>query len=354
MKKVFIAIAILAVAGLFYYGYRIFSDGDLGAKPDLAGGNGRIEATEISIAAKVAGRVELISAREGDFVTKGQLLAKMQTNVLEATLEVARAQREVAQTKLVNAEAQVSNSLSALEAAKANAAQKESLFDGAKKTFNRASALLRSDVTSKQKYEDAETGYLSAEAALNNARASVKQAEAALASAQAGVNSAKANIALADATISVVNANIDDSYLTAPLDGRIQYRIAEPGEVIGAGGRVLNLIDLTDVYMTFFLPETAAGKISLGDDVRILLDALPEFPIPAKVSYVADVAQFTPKTVETKIERQKLMFRIKARIDPELLKAHTDMIKTGIPGVAWVKINRDAPWPAKLELKPLK
>ncbi|MQU09718.1 HlyD family efflux transporter periplasmic adaptor subunit, partial [Pseudomonas helleri] len=78
-----------------------------------------------------------------------------------------------------------------------------------------------------------------------------------------------------------------------------QLRVAQPGEVLGAGGRVLNLVDLSDVYMTFFLPETVAGKVALGSEVRILLDAAPHLVIPAKVSFVSSVAQFTPKTVET-------------------------------------------------------
>lgn len=84
--------------------------------------------------------------------------------------------------------------------------------------------------------------------------------------------------------------------------------------MLAAGGRVLNLVDLGDVYMTFFLPTDQAGRLSIGSEVRLVLDAAPQYIIPAKVSYVADVAQFTPKTVETAEERQKLTFRIKAQI----------------------------------------
>ena len=162
---------------------------------------------------------------------------------------------------------------------------------------------------------------------------------------------AEANIQSAKAQISRVQADIDDSLLVSPLEGRIQYRIAEPGEVLNAGGRVLNLVDLTDVYMTFFLPEGTAGKVKIGAEARIVLDAIPDTPIPATISFVSSVAQFTPKTVETKIERQKLMFRVKAKIAPELLKKYIDYVKTGLPGEAWVKINPDAKWPEFLQLK---
>ncbi len=136
--------------------------------------------------------------------------------------------------------------------------------------------------------------------------------------------------------------------MKAPRAGRIQYRVAQPGEIVGSGGRILNMIDLTDVYMTFFLPAAQAGRIAIGSEVRIILDAAPHVSIPAQISYVADVAQFTPKTVETASEREKLMFRVKAQIPPDILQKHITQVKTGLPGVAWVKLSTDAQWPAHL------
>ncbi len=103
--------------------------------------------------------------------------------------------------------------------------------------------------------------------------------------------------------------------------------------------------------MVFFLPETIAGKVALGSEVRIVLDAAPNYVIPAKVSFVSSTAQFTPKTVETASERQKLMFRVKANIDRELLKKHLKQVKTGLPGMAWLKLNPPAEWPKKLTLR---
>jgi len=111
-------------------------------------------------------------------------------------------------------------------------------------------------------------------------------------------------------------------------------------------------VDLSDVYMTFFLPTASAGKVALGAEVRLVLDALPQIVIPARVSYVADVAQFTPKTVETASEREKLMFRIKAQLPPELLKKHIEHVKTGLPGMAYVRLDPNAQWPARLKLSP--
>ena len=112
-----------------------------------------------------------------------------------------------------------------------------------------------------------------------------------------------------------------------------------------------SLADLTDVYMTFFLPETVAGRVALGSEVRIVLDAAPNFVIPASVSFVASTAQFTPKTVETASERQKLMFRVRAQISQELLREHLNQVKTGLPGVAWVKLDAKAEWPQNLSVR---
>ncbi len=128
----------------------------------------------------------------------------------------------------------------------------------------------------------------------------------------------------------------------------MQYRVVQPGEVLAAGGRVLNLVDLGDVYMTFFLPTAQVGRIPIGSEVRLVLDAAPQIVIPAKATFVADVAQFTPKTVETEEERQKLMFRVKAHISPALLKKYIHQVKTGLPGMAYVKLDSNKEWPANL------
>jgi HlyD family secretion protein len=168
------------------------------------------------------------------------------------------------------------------------------------------------------------------------------------------VVAAQAQVAAVEATIERIQADLADSVLKAPRDARVQYRVAQPGEVLPAGGRVLNLVDLSDVYMTFFLPTAAAGRVALEAEVRLVLDALPQHVMPARATYVADVAQFTPKTVETDEERLKLMFRIKARIEPELLKKHIRQVKTGLPGVAYVRLDPSRDWPERLTvtLKP--
>ena len=346
-KIILIVLAVVVIVGaLVYRWHRKALEEEYS---QFASGNGRLEATEISISAKLAGRIDEIMVDEGDFVKENQPLVQMQLNVLNAQLAQAEAQKNQAQTSEASAIAQITVRESEVTAANAVASQKKSIMEGAQKRYGRTQALHKKEVVSDQKFDDDEAEYLSAKAAYESAQAEIKQAEAAVAVAKADALGAKAAVMAADADIARIKADIEDSLLVSPRKGRIQYRIAQKGEVLSAGGRVLNLVDLTDIYMTFYLPERSAGKVKIGAEVRIVLDAIPEYPIPAAVSYVASTAQFTPKTVETQIERQKLMFRIKARIAPELLEQYIEYVKTGLPGVAWVKLDPNTEWPDNLK-----
>ena len=314
-------------------------------------GNGRIEATEVDVAAKLGGRVQSILVKEGDFVTAGQPLAHMQIDTLQASHDEARARHQQAVAAVANAEAQVAVRESDRQAALALVAQRQSELDAAQRRLARSQTLVREGASSDQEVDDDRARERSLEAAVVASRAQAEAAQAAITAARTQVASARAAVTAAQATVARIKADIDDSALVAPRSGRVQYRIAQPGEVIGGGGKVLNLVDLSDVYMIFFLPEPVAGRLALGSEVRIVLDAAPQLVIPAKVSFVASTAQFTPKTVETASERQKMMFRVKAQIAPELLQKHVQLVKTGLPGMAWLKLDAAAPWPAHLAVK---
>ena len=316
-------------------------------------GNGRIEATDIDVASKFAGRVDAILVSEGQFVKAGQPLARMQIDSLQAQRDEAVARQRQAEQAVSGAQAQVALRESDREAVVALVAQRESELDAAQRRLIRSEALAKDGMATGQGLDDDRARVRSARAALAAAKAQVNAAQAAIASSRTQVDSAKANVAAAAATTARIDSDLTDSVLKAPRDGRVQYLVTQAGEVLGGGGKVLNLVDLSDVYMTFFLPETVAGRIALGSEVRIVLDAAPQYVIPAKVSFVASTAQFTPKTVETASERQKLMFRVKAQIDRELLLKHLQQVKTGLPGVAWIKIDPSAVWPDKLALKAL-
>jgi HlyD family secretion protein len=339
-----LALALIALLAWLRFGVR---DEPL----PLISGNGRIEAVEIDIAARLAGRIREILVREGDFVTTGQVVVRMDTDVLKAQLHEAEAELRQAESTVATAVSQVHLREAERTAAQAVLAQRKAELDVARKRWTRSSLLASEGAIPQQEADDDFARVQGAEAAVSAALAQVAAAEAAIATARSQVVGAQSRVEAARAGIERLQADIADSELRAPRHGRIQYLVAQSGEVVGAGGRVLNMVDLREVYMTFFLPTAAVGRIALGSEVRLVLDAAPEYVIPAHVSFVADVAQFTPKTVETAAEREKLMFRVHARIPPDLLEKYVLQIKTGLPGVAYVRLHPTDPWPEQLQVR---
>jgi HlyD family secretion protein len=285
--------------------------------------NGRIEATKIYITTKFQGRIDSILVKEGDTFNAGKVLARMDTRNLEAQLR--------------QAEAQIHRAKESKAVATATVAQREAELIFFASDAERQKNLADRGTTSKTEYEHAFARWKAGEAALEAAKAQVVEAEAAI------------HAATADAER--LRVDISDSILVAPRRGRVQYRMSEVGEVLPSGGRVLDVIDLTDVYMLFYLPEAEAGKVTIGAEARLIFDALPDAVIPATVYYVAAEAQFTPKAVETRTERQKLAFQVRARLDPALLSKYEPYVKTGLPGVIYVRTDPKAEWPERLKVK---
>jgi len=348
MGRRWLAVALVAaMIGGGYYAWQRLGDDDLAA--GFAKGNGRMEAVEIDISTKAAGRIREILVNEGDFVTAGQVLARMDTRQLEAQRRQAEAQLRRTSIGIGTARSLVGQRQAERRAALAVTAQREAERSVTLKRLARTEELARSDFASRQILDNDRAAAEGATAALAAAQAQLAAVDAAISAAEAQVVDAEAAVDAARAVIESISAEIADSTLVSLRDGRVQYRVAQPGEVLSPGGRILNLVDLGDVHMTFFLPTAQAGRVAIGSDVRIVLDAAPQYVIPATVSFVADVAQFTPKTVETEEERLKLMFRVKARVSPELLQKHIKQVKTGLPGMAYVRLAPDAEWPASLQ-----
>ncbi|MFL1405053.1 HlyD family secretion protein [Marinobacter sp. M1N3S26] len=313
-----LSLVIIILAAIFW---RVMTD-DAALSEHIASGNGRIEATEVDIATRLAGRLKSFSVAEGDLIEAGHPVAEMDTDELEARLAAAEAALNQAGESKRYAEAVVHQRESELRLARAELARFESL--------------MKKGHVSREQFDQAQTSAETAAAALQAARVQV-------ASADAGIEAARASIR-------EIQTTIDDSHLGSPIGGRVLYRLAEPGEVLASGGKIATVVDVTDVYMTIFLPTSQAGKVRVGSEARIVLDALPDYVLPARVSFVAAEAQFTPKSVETRSEREKLMFRLRIRIDAELLQAYRDRVKTGVPGVAYVLLDESQDWPAHLQV----
>lgn len=347
-RNTLIAVVVVVIAVI---GYVVWQQMQPELNEDFAYSNGRIEATEVDVSAKIAGRIKDILVNEGDFVEAGQVVAHMDVESLQANLAQSEAELARARSAKDSAIALVAQREADQAMAEATLGQRKTELDLARKTQERSQALLKQRAMSAQQADNDMAQY-------RNARAMVAVAEAQQAAVQAGIQAAKSQVAQAEASILAAEAavaniqsELNDSDLRAPRAGRVQYRVAQPGEVVGNGGKVLSLVDVGDVYMTIFLPETVVGRVAIGEEARVIIDAVPQYVIPAEVSYVSSVAQFTPKMVETQDERQKLTFRVKVRIDPELLEKHMEQVKTGVPGVAYIKLSADSEWPENLQVK---
>ncbi|MDR3477251.1 MAG: HlyD family efflux transporter periplasmic adaptor subunit [Gammaproteobacteria bacterium] len=336
---------IIAIGGLIWWYLQ-----PAGLGKDFASGNGRVEAIDVDIATKIAGRIKDIKVNEGDFVTAGEIVANMDTETLEAQIHEAKAEAKQARDNVAVAQNLVKQRQSEKDSALAAITQRKAELDLTKIRFERLKILLNKSFVTVDSVDEARAHFLGAQAALEAAEAQALASDDAIMTAKSMVASAQSLVIARDASIDRLQADLKDSALKAPRDGRIQYRVAQPGEVLNAGGKVLNMIDLSDVYMNFFLPTKEAGQVRIGAEVHLILDAIPQYIIPAKVSFVSDVSQFTPKTVETVNEREKLMFRVKAQIPPELLKKYIRSVKTGLPGVAYVRLNPKASWPKALRV----
>ena len=317
-SKAFVIAGLLLVAAVTAY---FVSTQRVETLPDgFVQGNGRIEAEQVEIAPTTAGRVSRVLAEEGSLVAAGDLLVEMDTDELMAALDRAKAQVALARQTKVEVEAIV--------------VQRESELRRTEHELERARTLMASENISEAIFEERETASLVAEAILGAAKARVATADS--------------QIAASDAEVRRIEAQIEDSTLFAPTPGRVLYRLAEPGEVVGAGGPILTLLSLEKVYMEVFLPAGDAGLLPIGAEARIVLDALPDYAIPAVVSFVSPEAQFTPKQVETMDEREQLVFRVRVRIPKDLVAGRIEHVKTGLRGISIIRVRKGAEWPEAL------
>jgi len=317
---------VLAVIALFAAraGMRLWQQRQTRIPDGIAYGNGRLEPDEIDLATKFPGRIAELFVNEGDMVRQGQAVARMDVRDMEAQRRTARSQVEQARGNVREDEAAV--------------AQQRTQVELARKELDRYRALREHDFVTQDEVDQRQQTYDAGVAALAAARERVAAAQQAL-----------------DATLHVVelsDVNIADNTLRAPRDGRIEYRIANVGEVVPAGGKVFTMLDATSVYMDIYLPTVQAGRVRVGSEARIVLDAYPNDPLPAFVSFLAGEAQFTPKAVETQSERDNLMFRVRVRLDPRLLRTHEEAVRSGLPGVAYVRIDSTVAWPPALQPRP--
>ena len=324
MKKILpVVLGIIVLAVLVVGGWFIHRHEQLGAPPDgLARSNGRLELERIDVATLYPGRVKAVFAEEGDEVRAGDVLAELSSDTVSSRVEAAKAQKQRVQET----------------AARANAEIKayEQRLKVAQMELDNAAAMRRSELVS-----DSE---------LSKRRAERDSAAASVAAAKAAHAEAQAAIAAAGAQMSEAASANDDMLIRSPIDGRVEYKIADVGNVLAAGGKVVSLLDPADASMNIFLPAPQVAQLKLGDEARIVLDSI-DAVFPARISYVASDAQFTPKNVETVNERAKLMFKVKLKVPSATALQYKGLLKGGMTGNGYVRVNEQAQWPSDLVVK---
>jgi len=322
-KWTIVAVALLIGA---FFGVRYLKGRKYAVPKGIAWGNGRIESKTVDVAAKIPLRVKDVLVAEGDLVKRGQIVARMDTITLDAELAESEAALAAAQEQLAVAKSSIVKKKSEIELAR---------------------------------IEKARSGRLVAERAGSQRELDVRTMNLKTTTAGLGEEKGKLQVAIeqvdvARANVAKAQSRITDATLTSPVQGRVLYRLAEPGEVLPAGGKVLTLVNLEDVYMEIFLPSNQAAAIKSGAEARIKVDFEPDRAAAGYVSFVSPEAQFTPKEVETKSEREKLMFRVKIQVPKELVEHYIERIKTGVRGVGYVKVDPSVAWPGWLDKNLIK
>ena len=314
-------LAGLGVAIVAFIGVRYLIKRHNALPEGIASGNGRIEGKLVDVSAKEPLRVKEILVDEGALVKPGQVLARLDTVTLESQLAEANAAIQAAEEKLAGARAGIVKSKSEIDLAGVEATRSKRLVEQG------AGSQRELDVRTTK---------------LETTRAGLSEAQATLETATQNVEVARKNAA-------TIQTRIDDATLRSPVTGRVLYRLAEPGEVLAPGGKALTLVNLDDIYMEIFLPSEQAAAVKVGAEGRVTVDYLPKRAVAGQVSFVSPEAQFTPKQVETKSEREKLMFRVKIQLPKEVIGQYIERIKTGVRGVGYVKVKDSAVWPARLQ-----
>jgi len=318
VRWIIVGVAVVVVA---FIGFRYWQASKTALPEGIVSGNGRIEGKLVDLAPKEPLRVKKILADEGDLVKPGQVVVQMDTVTLEANLAEANAAVAAAEERLALANANISKQKS--EIALANVEQA------------RSKNLVREGAGSQRELD------------VRNTR--VQTTKASYEEAVAGLQTAKQQVEVARANAATIQTRIDDATLKSPVNGRVLYRLAEPGEVLGAGGKALTLVNLEDIYMEIFLPAEDAAQTKLGAEGRITVDYDPDRAVAGFVSFVSPEAQFTPKQVETKSEREKLVFRVKIQVPKAIASQYVESIKTGVRGVGYVRVKDSAAWPPWLQ-----
>jgi HlyD family secretion protein len=250
-------------------------------------GSGVMEATEVMVSAETAGRLLDRQVDQGDSVTRGQVIAQQDTQIVMLEFEQAHAALEELQHTLNQTKEQV--------------VQSQVHLENAEKRYQRLSALYRDNSATQQQLDDAETAYESARSRHQQARSALH----ALNSRQKRLN----------AQLDLARQRVRDTRIESPLDGVVLETYKERGEMVQPGGPVCSIADLSRMTITIYVSERNLARIKIGQEARIRLDTYPEQRFPARVVWISPRAEFTPGNIQTREARADLVYAVKVAAD---------------------------------------
>lgn len=285
--------------------------------------SGHVEATDVRIATKVAGRLIRFPLDEGDKVAAGQEIGTIDDVDIRLALDAARAERGQAdaELKLRLAGAREED----IAEAEAQVEQAEASLQGAQEDFDRMQGLLDSASGTTKGRDDARTRRDMAAASLDGARDRLRRLRAG--SRKEEIAAARARLAATDARIAQLDQQLQDATVTSPRAGVVTEKLVEEGELLGAGTPLLVVTDLQDAWLTVYLGEPDLGRVRIGQAVEVVTDDGQKRT--GTISYVSSQAEFTPKNVQTREERVKLVYKVKVALDNS-----DGLFKPGMPAQA--------------------
>ena len=348
MRKVLLAVLLAAAAG---GGWWLYQQQESTALPDFVfHSNGRLELNRLDVASLYPGRVERVLVAEGDAVKANEVLVELSSAQSSGQLAAAQAATLRAAELVQRARAGVTQAQQAVARADAEIAAYRQQQKVAKLELDNAKQMRREDLVSASELAKRQADFERATASVKAAQAARAETQAVVAQGQAAVAEAEAGVKQAQAQADTAASADADMAIRSPLTARVEYRLVEPGTVIGAGSRVISLLDPADVSMNVFLPNATVGGLRVGDEARLVLDGI-DAVFPAQVSFIASEAQFTPKAVETADEREKLVFRVKLKVPADVAQRYDRLLKGGMTGDGYVRRDSTQAWPLALEVR---
>lgn len=384
--KTYLPIAVVIIIGLASaFAYFLLRTEE---EPGILEASGQVRGTEVTVSSRIAGRLDILNVREGQTVRKGDLIAQIGAAEIEARLEQAKGEAASAASRLAEASASLQvlgtsteqarlnvgitqeatthdthRAREAIMRAEAEVKAAEADLSQERSNYQRNKSLLEKGFISPSYFDQVKARLDISEAKVDAARKAREEAEAAFersgvgkdevqvrqkemqrlgyerARLEAVRDGVRGQMQSARAKVKEIEALLEDNKLTAPINGTVINRLAEPGELVAPGRPIVTLIDLSDIYVRVFVAEKEIGRIRLGNPARIAVDAFPGKRFSGQVSEISQQAEFTPKEVHMKDEREKQVFGVKVKIDnPD------GYLKPGMPADVKIKWREEAAW----------